>query len=55
VTLPDSNPGGQLWADLSEDEQERVMRLLRVSSDDNLDDILARCERALQIIRGEKP
>lgn len=40
------------WNDLSEDEQARIRRLLTPDPDDNLDDLVARCERAVQIIRG---
>jgi hypothetical protein len=48
--------GGELrrqWTDLSDDEQERVKRLLTPDPDDNLDDLLARMNRAAQIIQGD--
>jgi len=53
--LADVNPSKRHWADLTVEEQLRVIHLLTIDSDDNLADIEARCERVLQIIRGEKP
>lgn len=41
------------WHDLTEEEQARVRRLLTPDPDDNLDDLLARMNRARQIIEGE--
>ena len=41
------------WDDLTEDERERITRMLKPDPDDNLDDLLARLDRARQIIEGE--
>lgn len=43
------------WHDLTEEEQARVKRLLTPDPDDNLEDLLARMQRAQQIIEGTKP
>ncbi len=43
------------WEQLTPEQQDRVKHLLMPDADDNLDDVIARCERALQILRGEKP
>lgn len=52
---PDPQPtGATRWDVLSEEDQKRVRRLLTIDPDDNLDDVIARAERALQILRGEK-
>lgn len=43
------------WSDLTPEQQERVRALLTADEDDNLDDLAYRCERTLQVIRGEYP
>jgi hypothetical protein len=56
VTSPVEGRGR--WHDLTEDEQERVRRLLTPDPDDNLDDLAMRCDRALEILDsavGRKP
>ena len=50
----DRSSGATRWDALSEEDQKRVRRLLTIDPDDNLDDVIARAERALQILRGEK-
>lgn len=43
------------WHDLTEDEQARIERLLKPDPDDNLEDLLARLQRAQQILEGTEP
>jgi hypothetical protein len=47
------SPQRRTWHDLTQDEQDRVVRLLQPDPDDNLDDLLARLNRASEIIRGD--
>lgn len=52
---PPESSAARTWHDLTEDEQARVERLLRPDPDDNLEDLLARLQRAQQIIEGKNP